>query len=272
MKIKRFALVAGSGDLPLIFLRQAEKKGLDVFIIEVEGEENNGLKNFKYEKIKVRLSKLSDMIKEIADRGIRNVIFLGYIRPISMFKDILFDETTKKMFLNLVDKSPKALMESAIASFKKAGIKAIPTTWLMEEILAPDGFINTVKPGNNVIASLKSPVEIARQMAALDVGQTLVAGSGMIWAVEAMEGTDNCIKRGGSMAKKGFIVIKMARPKQDLRYDVPAIGLKTLKLIKSLGGSGIVVEAGKTFLLDKEELKRYADNNNLFIYGWRHSK
>ena len=272
MNIKRLALVAGGGELPLVFLRQAEKTGIDVFVIEVEGEENPGLKGFKFERIKIKLALFSDMIKEITDRRIEHVLFLGYVSPVHLLKDILFDEITRKMLVNLKDKRPKALMESAISQFKKAGITAIPTTYLMEEILAPEGFINEVKPETAVIQSMKLPVEIARKVAAMDIGQTIVAGSGMIWAVEAMEGTDNCIKRGGAMAKKNFIVVKMARPKQDLRYDVPAIGLKTLKLIKSLGGSGIVVEAGKTFLLNREELKGYADNNNIFIYGWMNNK
>jgi hypothetical protein len=272
VKINKLALVAGGGELPLVFLRQAVKNNLDVFIIEVEGEENTGLKAFKFERVRVKLALLSDMIMEIADRNIKQVIFLGYIRPIKLLKDILFDEITRKMLVNLKDKRPKALMESAIARFKKAGITAIATTYLMEEILAPEGFINTAGQGREAISAMKLSVEIARKVAALDIGQTIVAGSGMIWAVEAMEGTDNCIRRGGAMAKKGFIVIKMARPKQDLRYDVPAIGLRTLKLIKSLGGSGIVVEAGKTFLLNREELVRYADKNNLFIYGWRNRK
>jgi DUF1009 family protein len=272
VNIKKLALVAGSGELPLIFLRQAVKNGIDIFIIEVEGEENPGLKSFRFERVKVKLALLSDMIKEIADRKIRHVIFLGYIRPIILLKDILFDEITRKMLLSLKDKRPKALMESAIDRFKKAGITAVPTTYLMEEILAPEGFISIIRPDMEAMGYMRFSVEIASRVAALDVGQTIVTGSGMIWAVEAMEGTDNCIKRGGAMAKKGFMVIKMARPKQDLRYDVPTIGLKTLKLIKSLGGSGIVVEAGKTFLLNKEEMKRYADNNNIFIYGWRSKK
>ena len=272
MKIKRLALVAGGGELPLVFLKQAVKNNLDVFVIEIEGEENPGLKNFKFERIKVKLAALSGMIKETAARSIKYVMFLGYVRPINLLKDIIFDEITRKTLLNLKDKRPKALMDSSIAQFKKAGITAVPTTYLMDEILAPEGFINTISPEIEIIESMRMYAKIAREIAALEVGQTIVAGSGMIWAVEAMEGTDNCIKRGGAMAKKGFMVIKMARPKQDFRYDVPAIGLRTLKLIKSLGGRGIVVEAGKTFLLNKDELKRYADNNNLFIYGWRNNK
>ena len=94
----------------------------------------------------------------------------------------------------------------------------------------------------------------------------------MIWSVEAMEGTDNAIRRGGKLAKKGFIVIKMSRPKQDLRYDVPVAGLRTIKLIKSLGGSGLVLEAGRTFLLEKDEMIKFADRHNMFIYGWRNKK
>ena len=188
------------------------------------GKKNKGLRNFKFERIKVKLAMLSAMIKETSSRGIKHVIFLGYIRPIQLLKDIIFDEITRKAFIALKDKRPKALMESAINQFKKAGITTVPTTYLMDKVLASEGFVNNIKPQKSVLEALKCSVSIARSIAALDVGQTLVTGAGMIWAVEAMEGTDNCIKRGGKMAKKGFIVVKMARPKQDLRYDVPAIG------------------------------------------------
>lgn len=269
MKYGKLALIAGGGELPLVFLRKAAATGQDVLVFEIQGEGNPGLGRFPFEKIKINITHLEDIIKIAEDRNIRRIMFLGYVRPEKLLKDILFDERTRKTFFRLADKRAKSLMESVIREFKKDGIEAIPTTYLMEEALAGTGSLTKCKPD---IKELKEGIAVTRRLAGMDVGQTAVIGSGMIWAVEAMEGTDNCIRRGGRLAKKNFAVVKMARPKQDLRYDMPVIGLRTLKLIKSLGGKGIIVEAGKTFLLDREELIKYADKNNLFIYGWRNTK
>lgn len=269
MKYGKLALIAGGGDLPLTFLKKAQNAGQDVLIFEIEGEGNPGLSKFGFKKICIKLTHMSDLMTVMKAEKIKHLMFLGYVRPQSLIKDVLFDERTRKILLDLKDKRPKALMDSTMAEFEKEGIKAIPSTYLMEEALASDGAMTAAEPD---IRSLMPAIRITRQLSGMDVGQTVVAGAGMIWAVEAMEGTDKCIKRGGKLAKKGFTVIKMARPKQDLRYDIPAVGLRTMKLIRSLGGSGIIIEAGKTFMLNKSELLRYADNNNLFIYGWRHKK
>jgi DUF1009 family protein len=269
VKYNKLGLIAGGGDLPLIFLRNAQKAGQEVVVFEIQGEGNPGLAAYPFRKVRINITHLEEMINVMKAEAIRHVMFLGYVRPEKLLKDIIFDERTRKTFLGLLDKRPKALMESAMNEFKKDGITAIASTYLMEEALAPTGKITNIEPD---IRDMNAAIDITRKLAGMDVGQTVVAGSGMIWAVESAEGTDNCIKRGGKLAKNGFTVIKMARPKQDLRYDVPAIGLKTLKLIKSLKGSGIVIEAGRTFMLNKEELLRYADNNNLFIYGWRQKK
>ncbi|MCE5299590.1 MAG: UDP-2,3-diacylglucosamine diphosphatase LpxI [Spirochaetia bacterium] len=272
MKYKKVAVVAGGGDLPVIFLKRAAAAGIDVLIIEIEGEGNPAISAFPFKKYRVKPAHLADMIGIIKNAGYRHVIFLGYVRPASLLKDIMFDARTRKALIDLKDKRASSLMGAAINEFKKSGIQAIPSTYLMEEALATEGAIAGKRPSADELNELAPAIEITRELARLDVGQTCVAGSGMIWAAEAMEGTDNCIKRGGKLAKKGFTVVKMARPEQDMRFDIPAIGTRTLKLIKSLGGRGIIVEAGRTFLLNKDELLRYADANDIFIYGWRNNK
>jgi UDP-2,3-diacylglucosamine hydrolase len=269
VKYRKLALIAGGGDLPLIFLKKAAAVGQDVTVFEIQGEGNPGLKKFPNKIIKINAMNLAEMIRVSKAEGIKHVLFLGYVRALTLLTNIRFDSRTIKTFMGLKDKRANSLMRAAMAEFKKDGIEAIPTTYLMEEALAKEGFLTRAKAD---IKKFRIGIDITRKIAGLDVGQTTVMGSGMVWAVEAMEGTDNCIRRGGGLAKKGFVVVKTARPGQDLRYDVPVMGLKTLKLIKSLGGSGIIVEAGKTFILDRDEAIKYADKNNLFIYGWKDKK
>lgn len=269
MKYKKLALMAGSGELPLVFLKNAAAAGQEVLVLEIRGEGNPGFRKYRNRIVTVDPVNIEGLLDTVRAEGIKHVMFLGYVRPSSLLKNFRFDARTIKAFVSLKDKSAKSLMKSVIAEFEKEGAVAIPSTYLMDDMLAKPGFLTRAKTD---IRALKKAIEITRKIAGLEIGQTTVTGSGMVWAVEAMEGTDNCIKRGGSLAKKGFIVVKMARPKQDMRYDVPVIGLRTLKLIKNLGGSGIAVEAGKTFMLGGRELNDYADRNGLFIYGWRSTK
>lgn len=269
MTYKKLALLAGGGQLPLVFLEKAEKAGQEVLVFEIRGEGNPDLRKFKNRVVTVDPVNIEQLMKTTRQEGIKHIMFLGYVRASSLLKNFRFDARMIKSLIALKDKSARSLMQSVIAEFEKEGAKAISSTYLMESMLAKEGFITAKKAA---VKELKPAVETARSLAGMEIGQTIVAGSGMIWAVEAMEGTDNCIRRGGKLAKKGFIVIKMARPKQDFRYDVPVAGLRTIKLIKSLGGSGLVVEAGKTFLLEKEEMIKFADQNNMFIYGWRNKK
>lgn len=269
MKYKKLALLAGGGELPLVFLKKAADTGQEVLVLEIRGENNQGLRRFKNKTVTVDPVNIGRLMETVRAEGIKHIMFLGYVRPESLLKNFRFDTRTIQAFISLKDKSAKSLMRSVIKEFEKEGAKAIPTTYLMDDILAKEGFLTAAEAD---VKKLENAVDVARKLAGMEIGQTVVAGSGMIWAVEAMEGTDNCIRRGGKLAKKGFTVIKMARPKQDLRYDVPVAGLRTMKLIKSLGGGGLVVEAGSTFLLDKNEMIRFADKNDLFIYGWRNKK
>jgi DUF1009 family protein len=269
VKYDKLALLAGGGELPLVFLKRAAASGQEVLVFEIRGEGNPGLRKFNNRVVTVDPVNIEQLMKTTSAEGIKHIMFLGYVRPASLLKNFRFDARTVKAFISLKDKSTKSLMKSVMAEFEKEGAKAIPTTYLMDDVLAKEGFYTSAKTG---IKALKNVIDIARKLAGLEIGQTIVAGSGMIWAVEAMEGTDNCIRRGGKLAKKGFTVIKMARPNQDFRYDVPVAGLRTVKLIKSLGGNGLVVEAGRTFLLDKDAMIKFADKHNLFVYGWRNKK
>ncbi len=269
MKGGRVAIIAGGGDLPLIFVNNALKKGIKPVVFEIEGEGNPAISRTGLEVIRIAITDLGSIIDKSLDLGVKSVIFLGYVRPASLLKQVRFDMKTVRVLLSLKDKRPSALMSSVIREFESSGIRVLPTTYLMQDALAGSGYLSG---GGSEIKWLKPFIDITAKIADMDIGQTTVVSEGMIWAVEAMEGTDNCIKRGASLAKKGFVVIKMARKNQDLRYDLPVMGMKTLKLIKSLGGRGIVVEAGKTLMMEKQKCLQFARSNRIFIYGWRRKK
>jgi hypothetical protein len=260
-------LIAGGGSLPLQFLKSAAEKKEKVITFGIAGETGNAIKKISEEYVEVNITALSSIIKECKVRGVKQVLFLGYVRHTNLFKNIKFDLKSLSVIARLKGFTAVQVMGGIIKQFEKDGIKVLPSTHLMEDSLAGKGNISVRKPDKKQMSDINFGYKTARQIAAMDAGQTVVIKKGGIIALEAQEGTDNCIKRGGALAGQGFVVVKTARPDQDMRYDVPVVGLKTLKTIKALNGAGIAVEAGKTFILEPEKVKQYAKNNGLFIYG-----
>jgi len=265
--VKLTGLIAGGGSLPLQFLKSAKKNNAPVIVFGVTGETGNAVKKAAKEYYEANITALSSIIKKCKAMGIRQVLFLGYVRHTVLFKSIKFDLRTIKVLSGLKDFTAVSVMSGIIKEFEKEGIKVLSSDYMMEDTLAAKGYISRKKPDKKQMADILFGFKTAKKIAAMDAGQTVVIKKGGIIALEAQEGTDNCIIRGGKIAGPGFVVVKTARPSQDMRYDVPVIGLKTLAAVKAYNGAGIAVEAKKTFILEPEKIKQYADKNNLFIYG-----
>ena len=269
MSRAKIVLIAGYGSLPLVFLERAKKKGLDVVVIQVKGEESPGISKFRYPVYKIPITALGRILKVAKKENAKKILMQGYVRHTNIFKNIRFDLRTLKVLMRARDMRAASLLNEVIKEFKNERLKVMPSTWLLDDLLAGRGTIAGKKPGKKFFEEIKKGFGAAAALAGMDIGQSVVVKKGVVTAAEAQEGTDNCIKRGAKIAGKGFIVIKAARPGQDLRFDVPVMGLKTLKLIKQLGGRGIVVETGKTLLLDKRKIEENARRWGVFVYGYK---
>jgi DUF1009 family protein len=262
----RVALIAGGGSLPEEFLKNAKEKGVDLVVLKFIGETGE-LDTLGFPSYEVKMTALSDVIKILKKEGIKDAIMLGYISHFNVFRDLKFDMRTVRAIMGMKDFRAASIMGQIIKELGKEGIKVLPTTYLMQSLLAGKGNLTRKKPDKAAVKDIGFGLNIARKIAGIDIGQTVVIKRGGVIAVEAQEGTDACIERGGSIGGPGFIVVKVARPSQDLRYDVPVIGLKTVELIHKLGGRGMAVQAGCTFVLEKDRLVKFADKNGIFIYG-----
>jgi len=174
------------------------------------------------------------------------------------------------MLLGRLKKRNAETLFGAVADeLAKAGVELLPATTYMEDYLAEKGLIAGPEPAKRLIEDIIFGFEIAKEISRLDIGQTVVVRNGTVLAVEAFEGTDQAIQRGARLARGGAVVVKVSKPRQDFRFDVPVIGCQTLDAASGAGAKAIAIEAGKTLLLDKEALKVSAKEKRITIYGYK---
>jgi len=171
--------------------------------------------------------------------------------------------------LELLKKATKlnddAVMLLVVDELKKVGAEVIDQTIFIKHLMVPNGILGNLKPTEEQLKDIEYGFEIAKQMGKIDIGQSVVVKDKMIMAVEAIEGTDKCIKRGCKLAKKGAVIVKVAKPSQDKRFDIPTVGLKTLENIKRNRASVLAVEANETIMVDKNKVIEYANKNNIVV-------
>lgn len=267
MKAARVGLIAGAGSLPIEFLKKAREKGVKTVVFTIMGEENRQAEKYAEKVYPLKLTALSKLIVYAKKEKISSILMLGHVRHENLIRNISFDLRTIKILLKAKDRRAGSVISGVINELKTEGIRIMPTTFLLEHMLAGRGAMTRVKPSAAALKDIRLGFELAAKLASLDIGQTVIIKKGSVIAAEALEGTDRCIKRGAKLAGHGFIAAKAARPDQDMRFDVPVVGLRTVRLLKKYRGAGIAVEAGRTFLLNKDELIKYADKNRIFIYG-----
>ena len=271
--MNKIGLIAGSGELPVIFTKTAKEKGKEVFVFGITTF--FGLKTITDKKIKkyasvewIPFGKAQKLIDKMKKEDIKDIVMLGKIEHsllITSFFDL--DERAKHFFSSLKDKRAKTILEGVIKELEKEGFNFIDPSPYLSPLLAPEGLIGSIKPDERLIKDAQFGIKMAKKIADLDIGQTVVVKDGNVIAVEGIEGTDRCIKRAGKLGGKGTVVCKAARTNQDMRYDVPVIGVKTLKSMKKAGAKLLAVEAGKTYLLEKEKFIKFADKNNISVIG-----
>lgn len=259
-------LIAGNGKFPMLFARQARRQNIKVVAAAIKGDTSFLLKAFVDKLFWVgpgELQKLFDFFKK---EGVKNVVMSGQVNPENLFnRKITLDEEFQKLFSALRDRKADTIFSAVAQRLKKEGMELIDSTFLVNEFLAPKGTLTRRGPTEGELADIAFGREIAKAMGLLDVGQTVVVKDRAIVAVEAMEGTDEAILRGGRIAQEGAVVIKVAKPNQDNRFDIPVIGPRTIAVMVKGKASCIAVEAGKTLLIDREECVRLADKANICI-------
>lgn len=270
-------IVAGWGEYPLAVARALREKGHTVVVAAVYGHAPKEIEALSHHVKWIGVCKLGGMQKFFQHHGVKHVCLSG-----KLFKDrILFHgwgwmehfpdwECIKTMlpmfYFRQVNTNDDSLLGAVVASFGRHGIKTIPGTDFATQLLAEAGGLTRRKPSKSELDDIEFGWSIAKQMGGLDVGQSVTVRDRTILAVEAIEGTDACIVRTGQICTRGgFTLVKVAKPQQDMRFDVPTIGPQTIEKMKLAGGKVIAIEAGKTILINREKTLQMANELGIAI-------
>jgi len=267
----KIGLIAGGGNLPILIAKEAVKNGYEVFSIGFEGFTSPELGKYSHLEI-FKLGKIDSPIKFLKKNNVNKVIMIGNIPHINIFSDLRPDMRAVNLFLRLKDKSPKGIFFAIQDELKKENIEIVNSALFMQNSMAKEGIIAGGKITQARFEDVKFGFEIAKKISAMDIGLSVIVRDKAVIAVEAIEGTDECIKRAGNILKsnnlrKSFTLVKVSRPDQDMRFDLPVIGSTTINNMADSGGDLIAIEAGKTLIVDIEDTIKTAIDKKITIIG-----
>lgn len=260
-------IIAGNRSLPLLFARQARALGVQRLVaVAFEGETHPDLAKLVDDIVWLKIGQLSKMITAFTDRGVRQCVMLGQITPKNLF-DLRPDLRTMALLLKLKEKNAHTIFGAIADELRKDGVELVEATLWLKPLMPGAGFHLGPKLSDDQRDDVAFGYRIAKEISRLEIGQTVVVKNGAVLAVEGFEGTDKCLARGGELAgKEGrAVAVKVAREKHDMRFDIPCIGAQTLEVCARAGISALALEAGKTLLLDDEEVKQLAAKHKIAL-------
>lgn len=262
----RIGLVAGEGRLPIVFARMAKDKGDTVIAIGVKGMTDPSLERYVHKLHWLEWGNWKKGLLLCVSERIGNIIMLGKLKKDKFFKDRdQLDDEAKRILDKLGDKKDSSIFNEASKYLSKIGVKIIDSTTYMNSLIPRKGTLTKREPVKSEWADIEYGRTIAMELSRFDIGQTLAIKDKTVIALEAVEGTDETISRAGRLTDSGFVAVKMARPDQDMRFDVPLVGPETLQRLIEAGGTALAMESDKTLLMDKDEVISLADRNNISI-------
>ena len=263
----RIGVIAGNGRFPIIFADNARKMGLQVFAVAHEGETEPELEQHVDRIHWVKIGQLNKLINAFKTDGVRNVVMLGGVKKTHIYSNARPDFRVLALAAKLVLWKDDDILRALAAELEKDGIAICESTFGLEGILVTEGTLTSREPTKKEWADIRYGWDVARETGRLDIGQCVVVKDRTIVAVEAVEGTDEAIKRGGALAKDGAVVVKRCKPQQDLRFDLPAIGPRTIEVMHSVKATVLAVEAGRSVVLDRDLLLRHAEDAGISVVG-----
>ena len=262
----RIGLVAGYGDLPVIFAHLAKDKGDTVIAFGLEGVTDPKLEKAAHKMHWLKWGALQKALLLLATERIKRIAMLGKISKDLLFKeDEALDDEAKSIMKKMGDKKDYAILSEVAVLLKKLGVEVIDSSDYLKDLIPHKGILTKRSPTESEWEDINYGKDIAGKIAGLDIGQTIVIKDKTVIALEAVEGTDATISRASSLVRGGFVVVKAARPDQDMRFDVPLVGIGTLKAMIDSGGSALALEEKKTLLIDKEKIVKLADEKKVSI-------
>ena len=264
-KLDRIGLIAGTGELPRMLAEQASKDNIKVIAIALSKDSISSLQPVCDKVFQLGIGQTNKLLKTLKNEKIKNVFMIGKVDKKVIFQTKIFDFRALKILKNMKLNDDKSLMTVVIDELKSEGISCLDQSLFLKKLFPSKGVLTKKKPTKSEWEDIQYGFSIAKEMAQMEIGQTVVVKNKSIVAVEAMEGTDQTIMRGLKIAGKGAIVVKVSRPKQDFRYDIPAVGETTLSMVIKGKASVLALEAERTLVVNKDKMIELANKYKISI-------
>ncbi|UOD35024.1 UDP-2,3-diacylglucosamine diphosphatase LpxI [Deferribacteraceae bacterium V6Fe1] len=261
----KIALLAGYGKLPVFAVRSLQEANKEFIVVTFSEEFNQSIETNGIVVYSLSVGQVGKILDVLKKESVTDVIFAGKVNKSLLYNNLKLDMKAVKILFSLKDRKDDTIMNAVIDELSKMGINVLKQTDVLKSLLAEENIIIGKSPTNKEKEDIEFGFKIAKELGRLDIGQTVVVKNKAVMALEAIEGTDAAIERGLQLAKKGGIVVKVAKPDQDERFDVPTVGVDTLKKIADNKGRLLAVEAGKTFIVDKKECENFAKKNGITL-------
>ena len=264
---KRIGLIAGDGRFPIIFADNVRRLGFTVSAIALVGTTLPELECYVEHIHWLKIGQFSKALAALKQDGVDQAVMLGGIKKTNVFTTLRPDLRTLALFSRLKHWKDDAILRAVAGECEREGIEILDSTFGLQDILAEEGYLTSKKPSKKEVEDIQFGWETLETLGALDIGQCVVVKNRVIVSVEAVEGTDEAITRGGKLGGKGAVVIKRTKPHQDLRFDLPAIGPQTIQTMISVQATVLAIEAGRTVIIDREDVLSQATEAGIAIVG-----
>jgi DUF1009 family protein len=263
--MSRIGIIAGSGPLPILAAQEAKASGRTVVVVAIREETDPRVEAVADRLHWVGVAQLGGLIRAFKQEGVTEAVMVGQVRMSHLFSHVRPDVRGALLYMRLKDRRGDSIMEAVADELQKEGVSLLECTEFLTEVLVEHGVHTRRAPTAQEWEDIRFGQEVARTIAQLKIGQTVVVKNGTVLAVEAIEGTDTAVRRGAELGRGGVVVIKVCRPDHDFRFDVPVIGLGTISVLREVGGTALAVEAKRTLLLDREEALALADEAGIAV-------
>lgn len=257
--MKKLGLIAGNGKFPLIFAQEAKREGYRVIAVAHRDETVPEIEGVVDELTWVYVGQLGKIIRTFQRAEVKQAVMAGGIHKVRLLGNFRPDLRGATFLTRLKSRDDDALLRGIADELERDGIHVLESTLCVPQIIPRAGVLTRRGPSKKQWEDIRLGFQTAKEIGRLGIGQTVIVKNRVVVAVEAVEGTDHAIERGGALGRAGCVVVKVSKPNQDLRFDVPAVGIGTIKTLHRVRAAALAVEADKTILLDKESLLHEAD-------------
>jgi DUF1009 family protein len=266
----RYAIIAGNGRFPFLVLEAATDRGIDPLVVAIKEEAFPELGKNAREIEWLSLGEVARLLELLSARRVNKVVLAGQVKHVQLFSSIKPDGVVERTLNGMERKNTDALIGAFVSLLEARGIQVVDSTLFLRPLLAAEGEMTERAPDEGELADIAYGREIAKKIAGLDIGQTIVVADRACVAIEAMEGTDAAIERAASLSNgKWLVVVKVSKPQQDMRFDVPVVGVRTIRVMQRANARVLAVDAGRTLLFEREQMIEEANQAGIAVIGMK---